>query len=349
MESFTLFLRGVPDDRVVRLGQIESGKVRPIIPGNSRLDLLCQVPDDQRHYLDVYGPVADEEFTGPAPTAIVNCVSDPESMGASLTGARDLIALSRKNDPAIIVVNHPDSVLRLRRDTIYQQFHGLPGIVIPRTVRIKPQRVDDVFESMDRFGLKFPILIRPTRKGVRRVLTRIEGPQDRDLLERLPYDGREFFLTNLRETTGSSGLHRKLRIVIIRGEFYAQHLIFSDHWDVGTNSRNRIMKSRPDIRDVEKEFLDRFDKNVDAQARESIGRISQLLALDFLVVDCAPATDGRILIFEIHAWVDWMDTQVDGDFPYLDAHAERIRAACRELVQNPALPTDNFWAGFANS
>ena len=349
MEPLTLFLRGLPDDRLVRLGRTESGKVFPVIPGNSRLDLYCQVPEDQRRHLEVDGPIATEGFAGPTPNAIVNCISDPETMGNSMAGAKDVVATYQKENPAIIVVNHPDSVQRLRRDTIYQLFHKLPGIVVPRTVRVKPRRVDDVIDHLERFGLRFPFLMRPTRSGHGVSLVHVEGLQDRDLLEQFPYDGREFFLTNFRDTKGSSGIYRKLRLMVIRGQLFPRHLIISDRWRIGENSRRHLMNDRVDLRESERDLLNEFDKQLSPQTREAIEKIHQLLALDFFVIDCAPAMDGRIFVFDIHASVAESEVVDDAENSHLEPFSERIRAACQDLVRNPALPTDNFWAGFANS
>ena len=66
------------------------------------------------------------------------------------------------------------------------------------------------------------------------------------------------------------------------------------------------------------------------------------------MIDCAPATDGRMFIFDIHTSLHATPAEEDPEYAHVEPFSERIRTACKELVHNPTLPTDDFWAGFTN-
>ena len=136
-------------------------------------------------------------------------------------------------------------------------------------------------------------------------------------LHALPLDGRRFYLTEFVDYADESGIYHKHRVVMIDGEPYPKHALFSDQWLVNSSSAEFI-RSNPQYGNVLSN-TQRLEEDLLPAARETFREIAHRVGLDFFGVDCLVRNDGTVLIFEANATMNILQKAHPTIQSYLDA------------------------------
>lgn len=233
------------------------------------------------------------------------------------------------------VINRPEHIAALARDRAAAALQALPGLVMPRTLRVARETLRGLGAGASSFlgalddGLRFPIILRPVGSHAGQGLARLAdtGALAAYLQGR---DEAEYYLTRYIDYRGEDGRFRKYRVVLIGGRAFACHMAVSDHWMV--HYLNAGMAESADKRAEEARFMAEFDRGFARRHAAALHALQRRAALDYLVVDCAETADGELLVFEIDsgAVIHAMDpVEV---FPYKHAQMERVFTAFRDLV-----------------
>jgi len=348
-----LFIQGIADDGLVKVTVPAASQ--KMMDELSKQEFGCllsrHVLGSLNHWEHVNVPGLANEFIVLAgkedqamkfspPAVIVNCIADPDVAPTALDKERKLISQLRERERRDIpVINPPESVLRTTRDRIYEQFSGLPGLHLPRVVRITPHSVADVVQQVKLTGIRLPLLIRAAGTHGGKSMQRIDGWNEPDLLklERYAYDGRAFYVTEWQDFRDADGLYRKSRIIAVGGEFVPRHRIAGDDWNVHAASRKTLMERRAGLRKEEEEFLARpLAESVSAAAMESLKKIRASLGLDYFGIDGSIREDGSLLVFEINAAFNSMVQDGLDAYPYLIRPVQTIIKAFNDLVAHQA-------------
>jgi hypothetical protein len=127
-------------------------------------------------------------------------------------------------------------------------------------------------------------------------------------------DEEEFFTSRFVDYSGSDGLFRKYRIVVIDGRPYACHLAIADRWDIWYI--NAGMSSSPSKRLEEETFMQTFDTGFAERHRTALSGMIDRIGLDYFTVDCAETQSGSLLIFEADNTAIVHDMDPPDVFPY---------------------------------
>ncbi len=235
------------------------------------------------------------------------------------------------------LLNHPDAVAQTRRDRLPALLNGIPGLIVPRIVRLtRSQMASGSLPSvLDAAGISCPVLIRPIAghggEGVHLVETA------EDLARHRPGAADAYYVIAYRDVRQADGFHRKYRTVFIDRKPYPYHLAISDHWLVHYFSA--AMMSAPWKREEEQRFLEDPLSALGRTAMAAIQALGERLDLDFAAADFAILPDGQLLLFEANATmlVHLRDSPID--FPYKHAHIPPIFTAVEALLdRHTALP-----------
>ncbi len=255
---------------------------------------------------------------------VVNAIADPDACRLALEEAESLLAQTR-----VPVINHPSRVLQTTRDGIAARLVGVEGIEIPRTLRLSPRRLAEV-ESLAGSGeVTYPFLFRPAGTHGGTQLDLIREPGELAALEKYPFDGRDYYMTEFVDFRSADGLYRKLRVFVVDGEPFIRHRIVSDHWNIHQDSRNRLMAGDPALQAEEARFVSSFRP----ETIPALKTIHERVGLDYFAIDGALREDGKLLVFEVNAGAK---LALSGQ--PLPRHVQSIVRATRQMLRHRASP-----------
>ncbi len=232
------------------------------------------------------------------------------------------------------LLNSPERILRLSRNESSDLLSDAPGVTMPKAVRVKRGDLERIACAEWPVGTvldqaEFPVIVRPIDSHAGKGLIKAEAP--RDILAYLSSQPEpEFYLSPFVDYRSADGLFRKYRVVLIDGCPYASHMALSDHWMI--HYLNGGMTESDMKRREEARFMADFDQGFAVRHQHALRSIHERLGLEYLVMDCAEAKDGKLLVFEVDssAVVHAMDP-VDL-FPYKQPQMHKVFTAFRALL-----------------
>lgn len=229
------------------------------------------------------------------------------------------------------ILNRPDRIARLSRDSVSVMLKDLPGIEIPATLQVRRHQLTDAGPLALLPDGDYPLIIRPLDSHAGQGLEKID---DAAALE-IYLHGRaeaDFFLSRFIDYRNADGLYRKYRVVIIDGRAYAGHMALSAHWMI--HYLNAHMSESAQKREEEAAFMTQFDSGFGARHHDALRTVAEIAGLDYLVIDCAESASGKLLVFEIDsaAVIHAMDPVEL--FPYKQTQARKIFDAFRFMLQS---------------
>jgi hypothetical protein len=233
------------------------------------------------------------------------------------------------------VLNVPQHIPNTERSTASTLLQGTPGLLMPPTASIKrdflQSLADGVLPVHHAFiGCRFPIILRPVGSHAGRDLERIaDAGGIAQYLARV--DGNDFYLSNFIDYRSADGLYRKYRIAIVDGRPFASHMAISSHWMI--HYVNAGMYDDAMKRAEEAAFMENFAAFAGRHG-VAFQEIHRRSGLDYICIDCAEASSGELLIFEIdHAMVvHAMDPEEL--FPFKQAHMLKVQQAVEALLHD---------------
>ncbi|PLY15508.1 MAG: hypothetical protein C0628_02595 [Sulfurimonas sp.] len=106
-------------------------------------------------------------------------------------------------------------------------------------------------------------------------------------------------MTQFVDYADTMGIYTKYRLVVVDGEVYIRHVIFSDSWVINSKSREYMEKNKK-YQSQEAKILKSFDIEIKPKIKD-VNQIYQKLKLDYFGIDCYIDKDMNILVFEINA------------------------------------------------
>ena len=232
------------------------------------------------------------------------------------------------------LLNTPDRIAGVSRDGACALLASAPGVVMPATVRIARQTLEqigrgqlalsDILEDGD-----FPIIVRPVDSHAGQGLDKLDTPAAiSGYLQAQP--ASTFYVSRFVDYRGADGLFRKSRIVLIHGRPYVCHMAISEHWMI--HYLNAGMADSAEKRAEEARFMTRFDDDFASRHATAFRAIHERMGLDYLGIDCGETPTGELLIFEVDSnmIVHAMDP-VDL-FPYKQSQMHKVFDAFRTML-----------------
>lgn len=236
------------------------------------------------------------------------------------------------------VLNRPELIPLLGRESLFRLCEGIEGIEIPATVRVDAQTIARVghgavpIEALLPDG-GFPVIARPVDSHGGHGLEKLDtAEQVEDYLARNAVP--EYYLSRFVDYRSPDGYFRKYRIAVIDGVPFASHLAISDHWMI--HFLNAGMTESEEKQREEERFMDAFQEDFAARHADALGELAELSGLEYFGVDCGVTQGGKLLLFEADTSliVHNMDSPVD--FPYKDRHMRPLFHAFQAMLARKA-------------
>ncbi|MCE9508017.1 MAG: hypothetical protein K8R48_06870 [Alphaproteobacteria bacterium] len=312
-----IFVMGVNDSKTAVVKRFNAnGRVDYDWEGNTDFSIHTHTSQKNRKMMPILWFQKDV-IKIPAPDIFVNCISDADNQTKSLTQAAHYLDQASKQWPGMPVFNDPRKIAGTRRDTIYQRFHHLPGIDIPKVVRFQPKNRDDVLATAAKEGFTYPFIVRSCGAHNGKGMVLLQSPDRAGDLDCLAFNGSDFYLTQFRDYKNAGGLYSKARFIIMDGKIYPRHFITSRHWLINSHSRDNLMDGNAVTRELERQVLSTLEKKIAPAALDSVRKIYRDVGLDYLGFDCHVQPNGNLLFFEINAAMNGMGRSDYKAYPYL--------------------------------
>jgi len=291
-----LFVNGINDRSVIGINLDSKGQVGYLIDGNCSIYHRLELQEDAAFEYTLFGKGVQQrrpEFRQ-KPSLIFNQISDADTHKGALRRCESLC-----DQLGVPVLNHPRHILQSARERVANKLQNIAGVIMPRTTRFTPGSPEETLEYAASKEFPFPYIVRVAgdHHGKRMVVIKEAG--DLPLLHVLPFDGRDFYLTEYVDFRDDAGLYHKQRIIVVDGEPLLRHSLYTDSWMVHASAREFMLQ-----REGWKEDIERFDQlssEVIPGLRNVITEITERLQLEYYGIDCCLLPDGQMLVFEANA------------------------------------------------
>ena len=316
-------LFGLPDDLRAHIKVVDDGRrVTFDLPGTADIvpHLSPQRFASELIYLYPGQKHAAKVHAGP----LLNHIGDPDICSYALDLASQIVRKSGR--PCF---NHPDAIKATTRDRVACALEGIPGLEVPKTIRVAPPTISEVLSAVEKERLKYPILVRGagTHGGINMV--KVDSPADAAEIDRVDRSLRSaLYVTEFRDFASPDGLYRKFRIVVLGADIFLRQMIVNDGWLI--HGRRRTTNSR----DEELDLFASFDDEHADRLRPLFLQIADRLDLDFFGVDCAIAEAGKVLLFEANSCMGILG-QTQGETNVKATAINRIRDAVSDRLAAP--------------
>lgn len=252
------------------------------------------------------------------PGPLVNYIADPDSHSLTLDKAARLV--TRMGDPPCF--NSPQAVMRTRRDTLSTLLAGIPGLRMPRTIRIEPKHPREIAEAARAAKLIFPLIARLAGTHNGETMLRIESAKEWDAVHALPWQGGVLYLTEFVDCRDpADGLYRKHCIIMVAGKPYLLHIYISPNWNV----HRKATLHTPEAFAEELTKLESFEQNLLPRIAPVLKEIHRRIGLDFYGIDCHVGRDTTLTLFEANPAMNALNP--------VPSQRERVRARIHAAIE----------------
>jgi hypothetical protein len=321
-DASLLFIIGSGDDadRITHTGS------KLIVTGTSDLTKLL-VPPEPHHRLHVSRNYIRQsrqaDLTGYK--VLLNLITEPEGNAKVLETLRKLLRGVRGR-----VINRPEAVLRSTRDEVARLLKGIPGLIVPQTVRLNGAKPALAAAAIARAGLATPFILRQVGTHSGKIVG-LFNDVDEGVAALTPGD---HVATEFVDFASADGLYRKYRAFFIGERILLRHMLVSDDWNVHAKDRSRFMAERPDTVAEEQELIESEDPFLPG-VREVLEQVRDRMPLDFFGMDYGVTQSGEVVLFEANATMSFFPFSPDPQFAYLKRCFRPAQAALRELLGLP--------------
>lgn len=320
-----LFTFGVNESGQARIMPDPAGQPRIHVDGNCNVLGKVDLQGEPFQALLLFGPQDRQPPAdlSPRPALVFNQISDADSHRTALERCLELC----EQLPGVPVINHPRAVQATGRDAVSRRLQDLPGVHMPRTVRITPRSPAEVFAAAEAESIEPPFIVRTTGDHNGRRMVRVEARGEEGPLHALALDGSEHYLMEFVEYADSEGLYAKHRVIMVDGEAVTRSVMVSEDWLVNS-SCYPFMRSQGERLDPPR-LVREFDRDHLPALADRLEEIARRLELDYFGVDFHLRPDGEMVVFEANANMN----PLMRTYAPLNDRADRIAAQLVELIR----------------
>lgn len=257
----------------------------------------------------------------------MNLVTDPDQNPRVLANIETLLA-----DFAGRIINRPEAVLCTTRDNVARLLAGIPGLMVPKVLRVAGAKRDIAGEALADAGFQFPVLLRQAGTHSGEFIGRFDNAEQ--AAEAFLTTG-DLIVTEFVDFVSADGLYRKYRVFFIGNRLIFRHMLVSNHWNVHASSRTEFMASRPELIAEEERVLASDSGGLSEELLDALRDVRARVPLDYFGMDFGVVQNGKLLLFEANATMNFFPFLDDPQFAYVKQSARPAQNAIHELICLP--------------
>lgn len=259
---------------------------------------------------------------------IVNTVSCPDLKRSALADVQRVLT----EFPDTPVINHPEKVLRTTRLENAQRLNELEGVCFPRTLKfnVSDQPKNSASQIINA-GFVFPIILREAGTQTGNTVCLANDPAALEKALKQFETGCDVYAIQYVDCLGADGYFHKMRAFFVDGTFFPVANLTSDHWEIHSGDRYRVMDKLPAAQEEERRYLAAPRRYLGDRHFSHLCEIARIVDLDFFGVDFTINREGNLVIFETNAAMRHNFDHAEA-FPYTAPHLQRVSEAFMEMV-----------------
>lgn len=259
----------------------------------------------------------------PAYDVIFNTIAESERAQPVLRLAQRLV-----DRLGATCIDAPNAVLAMSRDAVAARFAASATVIAPPVERVGAA-------ALRGRRVTAPLIVRPFGSQAGIDLAKIDD-DDALAIYLDAHSHPEYFVMPFVDYRNADGLYRKYRVMFVDGRAYPCHLAISPRWMI--HYYNAPMAENQWMRDEESRFIGNIDDVFTGTARAALEEIGATIPLEYFGIDCAIASDERVLLFEADSAMLVHGTDPQGLFPYKPAGFARIKRALAAAIRSRVRP-----------
>ena len=220
---------------------------------------------------------------------VINNITDPDRSPKCLAV---LSKLEREYGASFL--NSPRHVAQIGRDRVAAIATGIPGIVVPKTLRLTKNDKEAIVRATEAVGFRWPGILRQAGGHGGTSLQIVRNAEEAAARKRAH---EPHYLTEFVNFRSRDGLYRKVRFFVFGGEVLVRSLIVGTKWNLHRRDRADTPPGT-DPAAEEKRLYDQFAEGRFFRIEEILRELASKLKLDYFGVDCSLLSYERILLFE---------------------------------------------------
>ena len=259
---------------------------------------------------------------------VLNLVTDPDQHPQTLERMRKLLRGYKGR-----VINRPEVLLRTTRDQVARRLTGIDGLRVPKLVRLHNPKPGAASAAAARAGQAYPLIVRHAGTHTGKIIGVVNTPEE---LDAACAGAGDFFMIEFVDFRSDDGLYRKCRLWSLGGRTIFRHMIVTDNWNVHVSERLRFMLSRDDLIAEELSIMERPEGALPLAVHQVFDAVKQRMGLEFFGMDFATDRDGKVILFEANATMNFFPLE-----PHLKfSHLGKLRGPAQDAFQAMLFPED---------
>ncbi len=253
------------------------------------------------------GNAGKMQSSSPRPDIVVNNVVVGELLGNGQVMSCVREALARWNRPAI---NAPEKAIGTARDKLYQSLKDFPEILAPKIIYLPFEKADETVVRKIESEFEYPVIVRSPffQFGAQMYLARTRD----QLIEHLRSLVPGCFVAQFVENQRRKGFYCKIRAIFVGNNLHVCRVDYREEWKVhSARLRNAIdgvefYRQHKDMLEEEAAICKDPKRELGAKVIKALGQIRSVVKLDCFGVDFDVMKDGRLLLFEANASMNFI-------------------------------------------
>ncbi|MFD3263063.1 ATP-grasp domain-containing protein [Phenylobacterium ferrooxidans] len=195
------------------------------------------------------------------------------------------------------------AILQTRRHDVARRLAGIEHIHMPKTLLLRNPTLERVRRQAEAAGFRFPAIVRRTGTHNGQMLGVFQSPEE---IEGVYGDRRnEYYLTEFVDFRSPDGGYRKTRFFFVGDEIVLRQHVVSETWNIHGRS-GRGMADHPDRLAEAQTWVGGGFAGLPATARTALRAIGDQIGLDYFGLDASLDSEGRVLVFEANATMNFL-------------------------------------------
>jgi hypothetical protein len=239
---------------------------------------------------------------------LLNCVTDTDSNPKVLANIGKLVKNYKGR-----VINRPEAVEKTSRERVAATLAGIDNLVVPATFRVPRGSAGALKRLSANDRLKYPAIVRAAGTHGGEILGLCADFAE---VERTVSATSDTIVTEFVDYRSADGICRKFRIFVIGEQLIFRHVVFSEHWSAHARDRVRFVEAHPDIVPEWQSWCEEGLSAFSEQTLATLHAMRARLGLDYFGIDFGLLRDGRVVLFEANATMNFFPFPAGDEFPF---------------------------------